>query len=92
VVEQFVADFRFRGVTMSDLKSLGDSDERVSANATIHIQYPNESGTLRTAWKYLKPVLNDVEVTKYERLVKFALGECIVVYIVGVLWRYLQWR
>ena len=28
VVEQFVADFRFRGVIISDLKSLGNSDER----------------------------------------------------------------
>ena len=78
VVEQFISTYRFRGVTTSDLKSLGDSEERKTANATIHIHYPDQINLLRIAWKYLRPVLTEVEALKYERLMKFAEGECVM--------------
>jgi di/tripeptidase len=74
VVEQFIATYRFGGVTTSDLKSVGDSEERKTANSIIHIKYPDQISSLRTAWKYVRPVLTDVEALKYERLMKFAEG------------------
>jgi hypothetical protein len=75
VVEAFLTDFRFGGVTTPDLKSLCGSTERELANDIIHISYPDDIDTLRTAWKYLRPVLSDEDMHRYERLFKFGIGE-----------------
>jgi hypothetical protein len=76
VVEEFIATYRFGGVTTSDLKSVADSEERKTANSIIHISYPDQIDTLRTAWKYVRPVLTDDEALKYGRLMKFVEGDC----------------
>jgi hypothetical protein len=72
IIDRFVKEFDFDGVTPRDLEQLKFSSARTQANLLFHINLQNtDSGELLRFWTRLRPSLIGEEKPYYEKMMQF---------------------
>ena len=75
VIDRFIADYNFYGISKNDILSLKNSQDRRTANEMFHINLDTTpSEKIESWWMFMKQSLSE-ELVRYERLMKFGMSK-----------------
>jgi len=76
IIDRFIADYNFYGISKNDILSLKNNQDTRTANEMFHINLDTTSSEkIESWWMFMKRSLNEQELIRYERLMKFGTSK-----------------